>query len=83
VDEDSDTYRFVEKAECGLWVEPENPDALTLYHDPDRRERLGRNGRAYVEARYTPQVVARQYASLDGWGEQGSGGARAFSRVVS
>jgi colanic acid biosynthesis glycosyl transferase WcaI len=69
VDRDSDTYRFVEKAECGLWVEPENPDALTeailtLYHDPDRRERLGRNGREYVEARYTPQVVARQYASL-------------------
>jgi hypothetical protein len=46
-----------------------NPDALkeailTLYHDPDRREHLGRNGRAHVEARYTPQVVARQYASL-------------------
>jgi hypothetical protein len=67
-------------------VEPENPDALTLYHDPDRRERLGRNGRAHVEARYTPQVVARQYASLlerTAEGEQGSGGARAFSRVVS
>ncbi|MGC9357780.1 MAG: glycosyltransferase [Anaerolineae bacterium] len=99
MDRDSDTYRFVEKAECGLWVEPENPDVLAeailaLYHDPDRRERLGRNGRVYVEARYTPQVVARQYASLlkrtaegeRGWqgeGEQGSGGARAFSRVVS
>jgi colanic acid biosynthesis glycosyl transferase WcaI len=68
VDRDSDTYRFVEKAACGLWVEPENSDALaeailTLYHDPDRRERLGRSGRAYVEARYTPQVVARQYAT--------------------
>ena len=37
---------------------------LTLYYAPDRRERLGRSGRAYVEARYTPQVVARQYASL-------------------
>jgi len=69
VDRDSDTYRFVENAECGLGVEPENPDALaeailTLYHDPDRRERLGRSGRAHVEARYTPQVVARQYAAL-------------------
>jgi len=66
VEEDSDTYRFVEKAGCGLWMEPENPDALaeailTLYHDPDRRERLGRSGRAHVEARYTPQVVAQQY----------------------
>jgi glycosyltransferase involved in cell wall biosynthesis len=56
-------------------VKSENLDALTLYHDPDRRERLGRSGRAYVEARYTPQVVARQYASLlertteGGWGD--------------
>ncbi len=61
VDEDSDTYRFVEDAVCGLWVEPENPHDFTLYHDPDRRERLGRNGRSHVEARYTPQVVAQQY----------------------
>jgi hypothetical protein len=44
----------VETVEWGLWVEPENPDALTLYHDPDRRERLGRSGREYVQARYTP-----------------------------
>ena len=64
VEEDSDTYRFVEKAGCGLWMEPENPHAFTLYRDPNRRERLGRNGRSHVEARYTPQVVARQYASL-------------------
>jgi glycosyltransferase involved in cell wall biosynthesis len=47
----------------------ENPDALaeailTLYHDPDQRERLGRNGRAYIEARYTLQVVAQQYVAL-------------------
>jgi colanic acid biosynthesis glycosyl transferase WcaI len=69
VDKRSDTHRFVESSECGLWVEPENPEALAsailrLYNDPGLRERLGRNGRAYVEARYTPQVVARQYAAL-------------------
>jgi hypothetical protein len=42
---------------------PSGGHPLTLQHDPDWRERLGRNGRAYVEARYTPQVVARQYAT--------------------
>jgi colanic acid biosynthesis glycosyl transferase WcaI len=69
VDKESDTHRFVKRAACGLRVEPENPEAmadaiLELYHDPDLRQRLGRNGRAHVEASYTPQAVARQYAEL-------------------
>jgi glycosyltransferase involved in cell wall biosynthesis len=43
----------VEKAECGLCVEPENPDALaeailTLYHDPGRRERTAEGERGRV-----------------------------------
>ena len=69
VDEGSDTHRFVKAAECGLCVEPEDPDALVeailmLYNDSDLQERLGRNGREYVETRYTPKAVARQYAAL-------------------
>jgi len=69
VDKDSDTYRFVQEAQCGLWVEPENPQALaeailTLYADKELRERFSRNGREYVETRYTRQTIARQYADL-------------------
>ncbi|HDN79635.1 MAG TPA: glycosyltransferase, partial [Chloroflexi bacterium] len=69
VDKDSDTHRFVQEAQCGLWVEPENPKALAeailaLYSDRELRERLGRNGREYVETHYTRQAIARQYAEL-------------------
>jgi len=71
VDRDSDTHRFVRKSECGLWVEPENPGTLaeailTLRDDKDMRDQLGHNGRAYVETRYTPEAVGRQYAALLG-----------------
>ena len=66
VDKDSDTHRFVQEAQCGLWVEPENPRALAEAIWPYRelRERLGRNGREYVETHYTRQAIARQYAEL-------------------
>jgi colanic acid biosynthesis glycosyl transferase WcaI len=69
VDRDSDTYHFVRDAQCGLWVEPEDSDALaeailTLYADKELREYLGRNGRQHVEAHYTRQAIARQYHEL-------------------
>jgi len=69
VDKDSDTHHFVRKAQCGLWVEPENPQALTeailtLYADSVLRERFGRHGRQYVEQNHTRQAIARQYAKL-------------------
>ena len=69
VDEDSDTWQLVEQAQCGLCIEPENPQALadairTLYSDPALRERLGHNGRQHVVQHYTRQVVAKQYHDL-------------------
>lgn len=69
VDKDSDTYHFVQETQCGLWVELENPKALAeailaLYSDRELRERLGRNGREYVETHYTRQAIARRYAEL-------------------
>lgn len=69
VDEESDARYFVQQAECGLCTDPENSEALvnaifSLYHDSDLRERLGQNGRAYLENRYTPKIIARQYATL-------------------
>jgi colanic acid biosynthesis glycosyl transferase WcaI len=69
VDKDSDTHHFVREAQCGLWVEPENSDALAeailnLYANEELRERLGCNGRQHVEAHHTRQVIARQYHEL-------------------
>jgi colanic acid biosynthesis glycosyl transferase WcaI len=69
VDEGSDTWQLVEQAQCGLCVEPENPQALAeairvLYADPALRERLGRTGREHVVQHYTRQAVGRQYHEL-------------------
>jgi len=69
VDKDSDTYHFVRKAQCGLWVEPEDPQALaeailTLRADKALGEQFGRNGRRYVEENHSRQTIARRYAAL-------------------
>jgi len=69
VDEGSDTWQLVEQAQCGLCIEPENPQALaeairSLYSDPALRDRLGNNGRQHVVQHYTRKVVAKQYHDL-------------------
>jgi colanic acid biosynthesis glycosyl transferase WcaI len=69
VDPGSDAWNLVEQAQCGLCVEPENPQTLAeairaLYADPALRERLGRNGRKHVVQYYTRQAVAKQYHEL-------------------
>jgi len=69
VDEDSDTWRLVQEADCGICVEPENPTAMVkaievLYRDRELRERMGVAGRRHVVARFTRKAVAHQYAEL-------------------
>lgn len=69
VDPNSDVWDLIKQTECGLCVEPENPQALaqairTLYADTASRERMGDNGRKHVVQYYTRQVVARQYHGL-------------------
>jgi len=69
VDPESDTWRTVREADCGLCVEPENPRALanailTLAHDPDARARFAANGRAYVVERHSRMSAARRIAGL-------------------
>ncbi len=69
VDPGSDAWQLVEQAQCGLCVEPEDPQALAeairaLHAAPALRERLGRNGREHVVQHYTRQTIARQYHEL-------------------
>ncbi|MHB1132138.1 MAG: glycosyltransferase family 4 protein [Chloroflexota bacterium] len=69
VDRDSDTWKMVEEADCGLCVEPEDPAALAqairrLYEDRVLAERMGTNGREHVTTHYTKEAVARQYHEL-------------------
>ncbi len=69
VSEWSETARQVRRADCGLLVPAENPEALlggieSLRRAPDLRQRLGRNGRAYAEAHFTKERVLQSYERL-------------------
>lgn len=71
VDDDSDTYRLIHRANCGITVEPEDPAALaeavlTLYRDPSRASTLGHNGRAYSVAHFDRNVISRKYETFFG-----------------
>ena len=64
IDEGSETWKLVKRAEAGLVVTPENPSALadailTLKKDKDFRERLGNNGRTWAVNHHSPQVGAK------------------------
>jgi len=69
VPEESDVRAIVEKANCGIWVEPENPSGfkqvvMTLYKNPKLREELGKRGREYVETRLSLTACVNQYETL-------------------
>jgi glycosyltransferase involved in cell wall biosynthesis len=61
-------WREVEQAEAGLVVERTArgvASALTsLLADPDRRKRLGTNGRSLVRDRFAPEAVGRRLLKL-------------------
>jgi colanic acid biosynthesis glycosyl transferase WcaI len=69
VDQGSDAWQLVEKANCGVCVEPENPLALqraitALKEDPKRRSELGNNGRRYVVDHHTRKMIGNTYHDL-------------------
>ena len=69
VSADSETARYLLKAEAGLLAPPEDPAALAdavrrLYRDEGLRERLGGNGRRLAEATFARQQVLDRYAEL-------------------
>ena len=69
VDEESDTWRFVQEAECGLCIKPEDPQELSeaiisLYNNRELGRRMGTDGRKFVEAKFSRSMIAKQYEKL-------------------
>jgi colanic acid biosynthesis glycosyl transferase WcaI len=69
VDEGSETWNLVKRAEAGLCVPPENPDELakailTLKKGKDLRERLEHNGRVWAERYHSSYRAAEQFEKL-------------------
>lgn len=60
-DLESELHGIVNKAQCGLYVPPDDRDAfeqaiLTLYRDRELCKQLGGNGRRYIEQNLTREV---------------------------
>jgi colanic acid biosynthesis glycosyl transferase WcaI len=69
IDEESETWNLIQRAEAGLCVPPENPPALveailTLRGDQELRDRFGRNGRTWAENNHSPQAGAKQIEKI-------------------
>lgn len=69
VDEGTEVARVVERAEAGIAVPPDDPDAFLaaltkLLDGPELAEQMGRAARRFVERWASPAVVALQYETL-------------------
>jgi colanic acid biosynthesis glycosyl transferase WcaI len=69
LDRDEAAWQLVEKARCGLLVEPEDPQALAsaidrLLSEPALGQQLGENGRRYAEDFCTRQSSTRAYETV-------------------
>lgn len=66
---DGQARKVLEEARAGLFVEPENPDAIAqaivdLYRDRDLRQSLGANGRRYAVEHLSRAQTASRYLDL-------------------
>jgi glycosyltransferase involved in cell wall biosynthesis len=66
---DGQARQIVEQAQAGVFVEPENPAALTqaiirLYGDSKRRRTLGNNGRDYIVEHLSRHKTAQVYIDV-------------------
>jgi colanic acid biosynthesis glycosyl transferase WcaI len=69
VDEGSETWNLIQRANAGLCVEPENPSALAdaiqmLLASREVCEQMGRNGRKWVQENHSPESAASQVEAL-------------------
>jgi glycosyltransferase involved in cell wall biosynthesis len=66
---DGEARQLLERANGGIYVQPENPEALAdairkLSGDPLLRRELGENGSRYVFAHYDRTEIAQRFADL-------------------
>lgn len=66
---DGDIPCILEKAKCGLAVEPENPQLLSqaiiaLHNDRTLAEELGKNGREYLERHFSLPACINRYEEI-------------------
>lgn len=69
IDPHSEVARVIEENDCGVCIEPENPQQLAqvlldLTDDRERVEQLGRNARAACEAHYSLPHIANRFHSI-------------------
>jgi len=69
VPEDSEIARLIKEADCGVWVQPENPKALAqtiqdLSKKPALLSKLGANGRRYVCEHFDRKALTGRYREL-------------------
>jgi colanic acid biosynthesis glycosyl transferase WcaI len=89
VSDRSETARYVERAKCGLIIHSEDPEALvqaalSLRAEPTFRQKLGSNGRAYVEQHFTKEKVLQEYDVLFScYADEVRPGAEASKKTVT
>ncbi len=69
VDEGSETWKLIQRANAGLCIPPENPEEmaaaiLALKQDQELRKRLGANGRTWAEQHHSPASAAEQFEHI-------------------
>jgi colanic acid biosynthesis glycosyl transferase WcaI len=66
---DGQARQMVEAARAGVFVEPEDSDALVdailnLVADPQQRQRMGSSGREYIVRQFSRERTARSYLTV-------------------
>ncbi len=69
VDEDSDTWKLIERSQSGMCVPAANSAALAkaileLKNNAAQRQQMGMNGRMWAEKYHSPQAAAEQIEQL-------------------
>lgn len=89
VSDKSETAQCVRRANCGLIIHPENPEALveaalSLRRDSGLQSGLGANGRAYVQEHFAKEKVLQKYDVLfSRYTGQGRPGAEASKKTAT